>query len=91
MREGSVLGDVLAESFDEWPQAHLRQVGPQLVEHSSLADRHRQGSARHHAKRPVGQRLHPLRVEVFGKYSLEIALNEINALAQTIHRPLIVR
>jgi hypothetical protein len=48
-------------------------------------DRHRQRCARHHAERAIGQRLHTLRMEVFGEYAVEIVLNEINALAQTVH------
>ena len=67
-----LLDGVLAEQ-----PARLRQ---------GLADdRHRQRSTRHHPERTVRQGLHPLRVEVFGKYTVEIVLNEINTLGQTVH------
>jgi hypothetical protein len=38
LSQGSVLGDVFAKSFNEWPQADLRHVWDQLVEHAALPE-----------------------------------------------------
>src|SRR5271165_4303354 len=38
LSQGSVLGDVFADQFDERPQADLRHVRDQLVEHTALPE-----------------------------------------------------
>src|SRR5271157_3425692 len=38
LSQGSVLGDVFAEPLDERPQADLRHVRDQLVEHTALPE-----------------------------------------------------